>query len=216
MDYKQLIVDSGVRMYKAGLTVETWGNISFCDREHGLVYITPSGMDYNTLTTEDIVVVDMQANIVEGCRRPSIETGLHVSVYNARPDVNAVIHTHPIFSTVFSSMGEDIPLLHDEGAQALGDVVRTAEYALPGSHELAQNCVKTLGKEAYACLLKSHGAVCVSATMDGAFKVAKVLEMVAEIYYRIRATGGEFVPISDENIQAMKVFARTRYGQWVE
>ena len=216
MDYKQLIVDSGVRMYSAGLTVETWGNISYCDRETGRVYITPSGMDYCKLTTDDIVVVDLQGNVVEGNRRPSIETGLHVAVYNARPDVNAVIHTHPIFSTVFSSMGEDIPLMHDEGAQALGDVVRTAEYALPGTPELAKKCVKALGQEAYACLLQSHGAVCVSANMDGAFKVAKVLEMMAEIYYRIRATGGKYIPISDENIQTMKVFARTRYGQWEE
>ncbi len=214
MNYKKLIVDSGVRMLNGGLTVETWGNISYCDRKNGHVYITPSGMDYTMLTEDDIVVVDLEGKIIEGNRRPSIETGLHVAVYNARPEVNVVIHTHPIYSTVFSSMGEDIPLLHDEGAQALGDTVRTAKYALPGSKELAQNCVEALGTMSNACLLKSHGAVCVSDTMDGCFKVATVLEMIAEIYQKIRATGGTFDPISDENIATMREFAKTRYGQW--
>ncbi len=216
MNYKQLIVDSGVRMFRSKLTVETWGNVSACDRENNLVYITPSGMHYEELVPSDIVVVDMDCNIIEGTRRPSIETGLHVAIYKARKEVNAVIHTHPIYSTVFSSIGEDIPLIHDEGAQALGDVVRTAEYALPGSAELAENCIKALGTMSNACLLRSHGAVCIAENMDGAFKVAHVLEMMSEIYCNIRAIGGKYIPISDEHISIMRDFARTRYGQWEE
>lgn len=214
VNYKKLIVDAGVKMLSSGLTVETWGNISCCDRDLGTVYITPSGMDYNTLTEDDIITVDLTGKIISGVRRPSIETGLHLSIYNARPDVRAVLHTHPIYSTVFSSMGENIPLIHDEGAQALGDTVITAPYALPGSAELAENCVKALGKLSNACLLRSHGAVCVSDSLDGTFKVAKVLEMMAEIYYHIRATGGQYQPISAENINIMREFAKTRYGQW--
>lgn len=88
-------------------------------------------MDYDTCTEEDIVVMDLEGHVVEGSRVPSIEHGLHRAVYAARPEVNAIVHTHPIYSTVFSAMGESIPLLIDEAAQALGDQVRTAPTPCP-------------------------------------------------------------------------------------
>ncbi|MEA5017076.1 MAG: class II aldolase/adducin family protein [Candidatus Limiplasma sp.] len=213
MNYKQLIVESGVKMLQGGYTVETWGNISYRDPETQRVYITPSGMDYATLAEEDVVVVDLQGNILEGGRRPSIETGLHCAIYRARGEINAVIHTHPIYSMVFSCTGEDIPLLMDEAAQCMGDTCYTAEYALPGSPELAQNCVKALGEKANACLLKSHGAVCLGGDMKSAFRVVKVLEVTAQIYQMIRSMGGCYCPISQENIEKMQYFVCNLYGQ---
>ena len=213
---KEAVCDAGIRMIDAGLTVATWGNVSYCDRASGRMYLTPSGMDYHSLTNDDIVVYDLESGeIVEGSRRPSIEHDLHRNVYLARPEVSAVIHTHPIFSTVFSCMDEDIYInIHDEAAQALGDTVRCADYQLPGTPELAAAAVAALGEKSMACLLKSHGAVCLGQDFDAAFKVATVLEMVAEIYWRIRATGGTYQPISDENVETMRVFAATKYGQY--
>lgn len=213
MNYKQLIVESGKRMSGSGLTVETWGNISFRDKETGLVYLTPSAMLYDTIVEDDVVVCKLDGTIVEGERKPTIETDLHLSVYKNREDVNAIIHTHPIYSMVYASQGKDIPLIIDEAAQILGDVCRCADYALPGSAELAKNCVKALGERANTCLIHSHGAVCVSGDMDGAFKTAKVLEVTAQIYYMIEATGGKPVGISDENIKAMQDFVKYSYGQ---
>ena len=212
MDYKQLVIDSGKKLLHEGFTVETWGNISVRGSD-GLVYITPSGMDYDVCTVDDVVVMDLAGTVMEGTRVPSIEQGLHRAVYLARPEVNAVVHTHPVYSTVFSAMGENIPLLIDEAAQALGGEVRTAPYALPGSEEIAAGCAAALGKKANACLLQSHGAVCVGDSMKAAFKTARVLEMTAEIYYRIRAVGGRYVPISEANIAAMQEFVAHRYGQ---
>ena len=212
MNEKTLLIESGKKLLHEGFTVETWGNISVRG-DDGLVYITPSGMDYDTCTEDDIVVMTLDGTVVDGHRVPSIENGLHRAVYAARPDVNAIVHTHPIFSTVFSAMGENIPLIIDEAAQALGDEVRTAPYALPGTDELAQNCAAALGEKANACLLQSHGAVCVGRDMKSAFKTARVLEMTAEIYYRIRSVGGKFIPISPENIAAMQDFVAHRYGQ---
>ena len=90
---------------------------------------------------------------ISGTRRPSIETDLHLQVYKARPEINAIVHSHPICSTVFSCMGENISLIIDEAAQALVGEVKTAAYALPGSMELASNCVKALGEKSNACLL---------------------------------------------------------------
>ena len=212
MNEKTLLIESGKKLLHEGFTVETWGNISVRG-EDGLVYITPSGMDYDTCTEDDVVVMTLDGTVVDGHRVPSIENGLHRAVYAARLDVNAIVHTHPIFSTVFSAMGENIPLIIDEAAQALGDEVRTAPYALPGTDELAQNCAAALGEKANACLLQSHGAVCVGRDMKSAFKTARVLEMTAEIYYRIRSVGGKFIPISPENIAAMQEFVAHRYGQ---
>ena len=213
MNYKKLIIESGVKMIDGGYTVETWGNISCRDPETQRVYITPSGMDYSTLVEDDVVVVDLNGNCLEGCRKPSIETGLHCGIYRARKDVNAVIHTHPIYSTVFSCMGEDIPMLIDEAAQCFGDTCRVAEYALPGSEELANNCVKMLGEKANSCLLKSHGAVCVGGDMKCAFRTVKVLEVTAQIYQLIRSCHGCYQPISDENIEKMQYFVANLYGQ---
>ena len=212
MNEKQLIIESGKKLLREGFTVETWGNISVRG-EDGLVYITPSGMDYDVCTGDDVVVMRLDGTVVDGRRVPSIEHGLHRAVYAARPDVNAIVHTHPVWSTVFSAMGESIPLLIDEAAQALGDEVRTAPYALPGTEELAKNCAEALGQKANACLLQSHGAVCVGRDMKAAFKTARVLEMTAEIFWRIRAAGGRFIPISPENIAAMQDFVANRYGQ---
>lgn len=213
VDYKKLIIESGKKMYNEGFTIETWGNISARDPETDLIYLTPSGMDYLICTPDDVVVCNIKGEIVEGIRKPTIEKELHLSIYRNRPEVNAVVHTHPIYSTVFSCMGEDIPLLIDEAAQTLGNTVKTSKYALPGTVELADECIKALGKEANACLLQSHGAVCVGENMEGAFKVAKVLEVTAEIYQLIRATGGKPIPLSHDNIEAMKEFVKFRYGQ---
>ena len=213
MDYRKLIVESGLRMSTSGLTVETWGNISARDPETGLVYLTPSAMQYNTITEEDVVVCDLDGNIVQGTRKPTIEMGMHLAIYRARQDVNAVIHTHPTYSMVYSCQGKDIPLFMDEAAQTLGDTCRTTPYALPGSRELAEGCVAALGEKANACLVRSHGAVAVGGDMDAAFRVCTVLEIAARILYMIEATGGKPDPISDENIANMQDFVKNHYGQ---
>lgn len=212
MDYREIIVTAGKKLIHEGFTIETWGNISVRD-EAGLVYITPSGMDYETCTVDDVVVMKPDKTVVSGARRPSIETDLHLAVYAARPEVSAIVHTHPLSSMVFACTGMSIPLLSDEASQALGDDVRTARYGLPGSLELARNCVEALGQKSNACLLQSHGAVCVGKDMPAAFTVAKVLEMTAELYYRICVMGKSYIPISEENIAAMQEFVAHSYGQ---
>lgn len=211
-NYKKLIVESGKKMLSSGLTVETWGNISAKDFETGLIYLTPSGMDYSTITEEDVVICDINGNIIEGFRKPTIEKDLHIAVYKNRPEICAVIHTHPVYSMVYATQGKDINLITDEAAQVLGDIARCADYGLPGSIELAENSIKALGKKSNACLLNSHGAVCLGKNMTAAFKTAKVLEMTAQITYMIESTGGKPIGISNENITAMQEMMKN-YGQ---
>jgi L-fuculose-phosphate aldolase len=213
MNFKQLIVDSGVKMYNSGLTVETWGNISARDPETNLIYLTPSGMAYDGIVPEDIVVMNLNGEIVEGERVPTIETSMHIGIYNARPEVNAVIHTHPIYSMVFACQGKDIPLVTDEAAQMLGDTCKTTKYALPASQELADEVIKALGKKANSCLINSHGAVCVGNNMEGAFRVTTVLEVTAQILYMVESTGCKPLGITQENVEAMQYFVAHKYGQ---
>lgn len=211
-DIREQIIDTGCRMMQDNLAIGTFGNISALD-DDGYMYVTPSGMAYDLLKPDDIVRMDLNGNILQGERRPSIEHRLHIEVYKARADVKAIVHTHPIYSTAFSAMGEDIPLFLDEAAQTLGGTVYTAQHALPGSIELADNCVKALGQESMACLLQAHGAVCVGADLNKAYAVSVVLESTARIYSLIRSMGGSYRAISEADIAAMKDFATNRYGQ---
>lgn len=212
MNYKAYLVESGKRMLHKGLTVETWGNLSIRDPETGLIYLTPSAMPYDTLTDEDIVVMRPDGTVAEGYRKPTVEVGMHLGILRTRPEVNAVIHTHPIYSQVFAVLRRPIPPVIDEAAQALGGTVFPAEYALPGTPALAENVLKALGEHGNACLLANHGAVCLGETMDQAFRVCTVLEMTARIYQMALAVGQPCV-LPDDLVEYMRDFAKNHYGQ---
>ena len=211
MNYKRFLIDACLRMVKSGLTVETWGNISVRDPETGYVYLTPSGMPYDSIVEDDIVVMDVDGNRIEGERKPTIEYAMHLGLMKNRPDINAVVHTHPVYSQVFALLHENIPPVIDEAAQILGGEVKVTDYALPGSPEMAANAIEAIGEEA-SCLLANHGAVAVGKDMDAAFRVCTVLEMTAHIYYMARCIGTP-KPIDDDKVAFMKDFVANHYGQ---
>ena len=184
--YKQLIVDSCMRMLDSGYTMYTWGNIS-CLGDDWRVYITPSNYSYPNMTPDDVVVLDLSGNVLEGKHMPSTEHPLHCLIYRRRSDVKAILHTHPLWSKIFACRGEGIPVFCDEAEQTLGEPVICAPYAKFGTLELAENTAAALGETAKDCLLKNHGAICVGANMDDAFKVCRILEYNAELYWHSRA-----------------------------
>ena len=211
MDCKEILIESGKRMLNSGLTVETWGNLSVRDPETGYIYLTPSGMPYHTIGRDDIVVMDKNGNRVEGNRAPTIEWAMHLGIMNSRPDVGAIIHTHPLYSQIFGLLHEPIPPVIDEAAQTMNGTVEVAKYAIPGSEELAENVVEALGEKA-ACLMANHGAVCVGKDMDAAFRTSEVLEMTARILYMAKCIG-EPKPVPPEKIPEMLAFIKEHYGQ---
>ena len=212
MDCRLRLVQAGKEMLEKGLTVETWGNLSLRDAQTGLVYLTPSAMPYHTITPEDVVVVDLQGNLVSGTRKPTVEMGLHLELYRARREVNAIVHTHPVDSQVFAVLRRPIPPIIDEAAQVLGGTVQVADYALPGSEQLARNVRAAMSGRVRACLMANHGAVCVGESMEQAFRVCTVLEMTARIYYQALSIGTPHV-LSDELVDEMWDFANNRYGK---
>ena len=117
MNWKRRLVQAGREMLEKKLTVETWGNLSLRDPDTGLVYLTPSAMPYHTITEGDVVVLDREGNLVEGGRKPTVEKELHLGLYRTRPELNAVIHTHPVHSQVFAVLRRPIPPIMDEAGR---------------------------------------------------------------------------------------------------
>ena len=181
---KRAVAETAREVSALGLVTGTSGNVSArlaSGDGSPLLAITPSGAHCGSMTEEDIVVVDFDVEQVEGDGAPSSETLAHVAVYRARPDVNAVIHTHPLFGSVAAVAGRDIPPIVDEMTIALGGPVRVSEYAFPGSEEMARAVCEALG-ERNAALIRSHGAVGVGRTLREALDACVLTERVAQVF----------------------------------
>ncbi len=212
-NYKQLIVETGIEMIEKGITVGTWGNLSVRDPETNLVYISPSGMDYSLIRPNHVVVMDTKLNIIDGEAEPSIERYMHISVFNARRDVNAVIHTHPVYSTAFGVVKQDLIGVSEDFIQIVGREVKVADpYELPGTKALGRVAVEGLGNN-NAVLLPGHGALIVGTDMGMALKVSMVLEKNAQILLFAKLLGGDIKKFSDEEVEAMQNFAKNHYGK---
>ena len=181
---KRAVVEAAREIAARGLVAGSSGNVSVRLTSCGdspLLAITPSRTPYDEMTEEDVVVTDFDVEQVEGEGVPSSETLTHVAIYRARPDVNAVIHTHPLFGSVAAVAGRDIPPILDEMTIALGGPIRVSEYAFPGSEEMARAVCGALG-ERNAALIRSHGAVGVGRTLREALDVCVLTERVAQIF----------------------------------
>jgi L-ribulose-5-phosphate 4-epimerase len=165
------------------------GNISVRVPGERIVAITPSGQSYFTMKADDICVIDLDLNAIEGELPPSIEAAMHVGVYRNRPDVNAVIHTHQPFASTLAITNRPIPALFDEITVEIGHEVDLIPYAFSGSPELIDNVVSKLGNACHCYLIQNHGALCLGADMKRAMKNSELLENVAEIYCHALATG---------------------------
>ncbi|MFZ7101769.1 MAG: class II aldolase/adducin family protein [Peptococcaceae bacterium] len=207
---KLQVIEAGKQMLRNGWVVGTWGNISIRTEDGKCMVITPSGVDYELITPESMCVIDLKGNLVTGVR-PSIESELHLKIYQTRADVNAVIHTHSTYASALAALRITVPPVFDEMAQIIGGEIRTAEYALPGSRELADHCVKTLGN-VMAVLLANHGAVCVAENLPGAFKICHVLEKVLESYILARSVG-EPVVLKQEDVAFMRDYFTNVYDR---
>lgn len=179
---RELIVTYGLKLLASGLTTGSGGNLSCMCRTQDLIAIGPSGVDYTDVRVEDVVVVNRTGEVVEGDMKPSSELSFHLALYTARPDVNAVVHTHSVYATTMACLHREIPAVHYLVACA-GNKVPLAPYATFGSAALAHNVVRGMG--AYnAVLLANHGLVAVGGALPHAFNVAEEIELVARIYYQ--------------------------------
>ena len=188
LEAKELVIRAGHELLAAGLIVRTWGNIS-CRINDKQFVITPSGMAYDTLTPDDIVLVNIADLSYEGDVKPSSEKGIHASCYELRPDINFVIHTHQKNASVVSTLGLDINNIQGEDAQIIGTDVPCAAYGLPGQPKLRKGVIGALSRStSKAAIMRHHGAVCLGVDYDDAFAVANALERVCEKFIADRCS----------------------------
>jgi len=166
------------------------GNISVRLSDQ-VMAITPSSIKYQELSVDDICVVDFDNKAIEvkSGLKPSVEAGLHSIIYKNRPDINAVVHTHQIYGSVFAVINTAIPALFDEVSFALGQTIEVIPYALSGSPELAANVGTKLSNNANAYMIQNHGILALGKTLDKAILHAELLEKVAHIYCLALSTG---------------------------
>lgn len=196
------LLEAALRVADLGLNHGATGNLSV--RLPGGMLITPTGVPYVRLAAQDMVEVSA-AGAVVGPGQPSSEWRLHVAIYTARPDADAVVHTHSRFATTIACLREELPPVHYMIAVARAERIRCAPYAPFGSEELAGAAVEALGA-AGACLLANHGLVAVGGSLDEAVRIATEVETVAEYWWRARAVGRPALLTSDEMAEAIRRF----------
>lgn len=197
-------------MYTSGLVAGTWGNISARIDDEYMV-LTPSGMDYERLVPEEMVIVNMKTLEYEGNLKPSIEAAMHAGIFLDRPEINGAMHTHSTYALTIAASGKGIPPICDDQVQILGGDVRLSAYTLPGSQEMADEVVIAL-KERCGALIANHGAVTVGRTLAEAFTASQVLEKTAMVYINCQCLGGPTL-IPEKDIAFAHDFFMNKYGQ---
>ncbi len=206
-----IVLNACRQMVNDKLTVGSWGNISLRTHDNSIV-ITPSGTNYLKSTIDDMVVTDINGDIIEGNLKPSSERLMHYEIYKNRNDVNAIVHTHSIYSSVLSVVDDNIPAITEDIAMLLGNNIKVSEYAITGSIELAKNVVKGLGKN-NAAIMKNHGAVSVGNDMERSIVASEILEKSAKIYIYSKIMG-KINTIPDNDINKLRSISEDYLNQW--
>jgi L-ribulose-5-phosphate 4-epimerase len=204
---KRQVLEAAREMLRLGLVVGTGGNVSLRLLPEGgrqLLAITPSSRYYDRLSASEIPVVDFEGQPVEGELAPSVETGLHIAIYQARKNIKAVIHSHPVFAGAISVAGLDIPTIMEDQAAFIGGEIKLARPAPSGSQELVKNTLAAL-ENRNAVLLANHGVVAVGQTMRQASVVCQLVERTAQIYY-LALSLGKVNPLPKEIEKAAQAY----------
>ena len=207
---RELIVEYGKKMSAARLSTGTSGNISIYNAEKGLMAISPSGIDYFSTQPEDVVIMDLEANVVDGARKPSSEWGLHTTFYKHKPEARAVVHTHSMYCTTFAVLGQPIRAVHYVIGDAGVATVPCAPYYPFGTLELAEAAISVCG-ESNAVLLGNHGLVTCGSSLKSAYSLACNMEYIAELQYRAMCIGKPNILSDEEMADVMERFKS--YGQ---
>lgn len=193
------------------LVTWTGGNISARDRETGYIVIKPSGIRYEKLQPEHMVIVDLDGHIIEGDLKPSSDTASHLYIYRHREDVNGVVHTHSPYATAFAAVGQPIPVYLTAIADEFGGPIPCGGFALIGSEAIGQVVLEAIG-DSPAVLLKNHGVFTVGQTVEKAVKAAVMTEDVARTVW-LALQIGQPDEISPEDVARLHHRYTNVYGQ---
>lgn len=188
---RQVIKDSGVTLLNENLVQGTWGNTATrLDEDHMLV--TPTGLDYIALTPEDMPVVQISdPSIWSDGKKPTSERKIHAAIMQARPEINATIHSHPIYCSILASARIELPVMNDDMQRLVGGSCRVGAYGLPGTKKLKNGTVEAMQGRS-ACFMANHGVFCAGKDMDEALEIIRVMERSCYQYIQectLKATG---------------------------
>ena len=193
------------------LVAWTSGNVSARDPESGLIAIKPSGVRYEDLTAEAMVVLDLDGAVVDGDHKPSSDTASHLYIYRHRPDVNGVVHTHSRYATAFAAVGRSIPVYLTAQADEFGGEVPCAGFAFIGDDSIGALVVDGIGHSP-AILLKNHGVFTVGPSAEAAVKAAVMVEDIAATAWTALQIGTPDVLDADA-VERLHRRYTTDYGQ---
>jgi L-ribulose-5-phosphate 4-epimerase len=208
---KQELVTLNQALPKNNLVAWTSGNVSMRDPESGLVAIKASGVMFEDLTPESMVVVDLDGKIVEGKLKASSDTASHLYIYRHRPDVNGVVHTHSRYATAFAAAGKAIPVYLTAQADEFGGPVPCAGFALIGGEEIGKQVIEHIGKSP-AVLLKNHGVFTIGPSGVAAVKAAVMVEDIAATAWMALQIGNP-EEIAAEDVEKLHYRYTHVYGQ---
>ncbi len=194
-----------------GLVTMTSGNVSGRDPESGFVVIKPSGVAYRDMTPDDMVVVDLEGNVVEGHLKPSVDTKTHVYIYKHRNDVFGVVHTHSNYATSFAALGRPISVILTAIADEFGGPIPIGPYVSIGDEGIGRAVVEHIG-ESPAILMRNHGVFTIGSSPEQAFKAAVIAEDVAKTVH-LAYLLGEPSEIPDEEVARGYRQYKNHYGQ---
>jgi L-ribulose-5-phosphate 4-epimerase len=195
------------------LVVWTAGNVSARVPGADLMVIKPSGVGYDELTPENMVVCDLDGTLLEGDLQPSSDTAAHAYVYRHRPEVGGVVHTHSTYASAWAARAEPVPCVLTAMADEFGGEIPVGPFALIGGDDIGRGIVETLdGHRSPAVLMRNHGVFTIGRNAKAAVKAAVMTEDVARTVHLARAYG-EPVPIAGEHIDALYYRYQNVYGQ---
>lgn len=189
----------------------TGGNVSMRVPGEERIVITPSTTAYKGLSPKDMCVVNFDLTLAEGTLKPSVESAMHIAVYKNRPDVHAIAHTHQIFASVFAVLAEPVPVLFDEVAFAIGDMIDIVPYALSGSPELAANVVGKLANGCNCYIMQNHGALSLGKTMDQALLHVELMEKACRVYCYALSTSKKINPLPAGTMELIREIRKAGY-----
>ncbi len=192
---KHELVATAQQLLHVGLVEGTAGNLS-ARLPNGHVVMSPSSLDYEEMTVDDLAIIDLEGNILEGERPPTTEKALHLACLKAHDDLGAVIHSHAKYATMFAVTHQPIPCVIEEFDVFVGGDVPVTDYKLTGSDELGDEVARHV-EDRGAVLMANHGLLTVGKDLKQAFKVASLVERTAEIIWGARALG-PLVPLPQE------------------
>ena len=179
---KKLIVETAQQLTKKGYLMATGGNLSLRVAGQNTFAITPSNYDYMKMVPEDICILDFELKMLEGSLKPSVESAMHTAIYQARPDVNAIVHTHQVYASALTLIRTPIPSLFDEQTRFLGRSVNIIPYAPSGTGMLANTIAKHVRDHNNAYMMQNHGALVFGDDMERAVHNVEILEKCSLAY----------------------------------